>query len=352
MSSSPEVDTLPASRPAWVERAVLRHRWPLRWMHWINLACMLALVGSGLQIFNAHPALYWGQASSFARPLLAMRGERIAGQQRGITVVGDRRFDTTGVLGVSAHPTTQRPDVRGFPSWATIPDIRSLAVGRSWHFFFAWLWVINGGVYLLWSISTRHLSRDLAMRRRDWRELPGAALDHLRFRHPVGEAATRYNPLQKLAYLGVIFVLTPLVVLTGLSMSPQLAPVLGGFMDLIGGRQAARTLHFVAMALFVLFALVHVVMVVYAGPINEMRSMITGRFRVRYPNDSEPGQNDITPSHLDQLAPHQLAPDQLGSDVIDRKASARTQPERSQTDFVPLGPTRTPPPPPRSPSHD
>jgi thiosulfate reductase cytochrome b subunit len=285
MPSHPEVDRTRISRAETTVRVVLRHRWPLRWMHWINLGCMLALVGSGLQIFNAHPALYWGQASAFTRPLLAMRGEQVGGRLRGVTVVGTRRFDTTGLLGVSAHPMTRRPEARGFPAWATIPDIRSLALGRRWHFFFAWLWVINGSVYLLWSIASRHLARDLAMRGRDWRALPRAALDHLRFRHPVGEAAMRYNPLQKLAYLGVIFGLAPLAVLTGLSMSPQLAPVMGWFVELVGGRQAARTLHFVAMALFVLFVVVHVVMVVYAGPINEMRSMITGRFRVRMPAD-------------------------------------------------------------------
>ena len=289
MSSNPAVGTTPVRHAALSERVVLRHRWPLRWMHWINLLCMLALVGSGLQIFNAHPALYWGEASTFDRPLLSMRGERLAnGRQRGITVVGSRRFDTTGVLGVSDHPVTHRPEVRGFPSWATIPDTRSLALGRRWHFFFAWLWVINGTAYLLWSLASRHLRRDLTMQRRDWRELPKSVGDHLHFRHPVGEAATRYNPLQKLAYLGVIFVLAPLAVMTGLAMSPQLAPVLGWWLDLVGGRQSARTLHFVAMALFVLFAVVHVVMVVYAGPLNEMRSMITGRFRVRMPDPTLP----------------------------------------------------------------
>ncbi|MGH8076783.1 MAG: cytochrome b/b6 domain-containing protein [Lysobacter sp.] len=306
MSSSPEVDTIAVRQPAFTERVVLRHRWPLRWMHWINLLCMLALVGSGLQIFNAHPALYWGEASAFDRPLLSMRGERLAdGRQRGITVIGGQRFDTTGVLGLSDHPVTHRPDVRGFPSWTTIPDTRSLALGRRWHFFFAWLWVINGTVYLLWSIVSRHLSRDLSMKRGDWRGLPQTVRDHLRLRHPVGEAAMRYNPLQKLAYLGVIFVLAPLAVLTGLAMSPQLGSVLGWWIDLIGGRQAARTLHFVAMALFVLFAVVHVVMVVYAGPINEMRSMITGRFRVRYPkepamppNAKEPAAVDADPKEL------------------------------------------------------
>jgi thiosulfate reductase cytochrome b subunit len=259
---------------------VLRHRWPLRLMHWINLACMLAMVGSGLQILNAHPALYWGEASNFAAPLVSATALNRGGELRGVTQVGNARFDSTGLLGATDNPSGIR--VRAVaPAWAMIPGTRDLATGRRWHFFFGWAWVINGVIYLLWSLGSRHLQRDLAMQRRDWREVPKSIVDHLRFRHPVGEDAARYNPLQKLAYLGVIFVLTPLIILTGLSMSPQMDGVMGGFTQLLGGRQSARTLHFIAMSSFVLFAIVHLLMVVYAGPINEMRSMITGRFRIR-----------------------------------------------------------------------
>lgn len=294
MSSIPSADTGPNAE--W--RTVLRHRWPLRWMHWINLACMVALLGSGLQIYNAHPMLYWGHTSEASNMVFATTGQRDAqGELRGTTRIGDRSFDTTGVLGVSTDPDGEVL-ARGFPAWTTIPGMRSLAVGRRWHLFFAWVWVINGVCYLLWSLASRHLSRDLAMQRRDWREIPKSILDHLRFRHPSGDEAMRYNPLQKLAYLFVIFVLAPLAVLTGLSMSPQMASLMSGFMDAVSGRQSARTLHFVAMSLFVLFALVHVVMVVYAGPINEMRSMITGRFRVRYPKPSpEAAMPEAAPAH-------------------------------------------------------
>jgi thiosulfate reductase cytochrome b subunit len=258
---------------------VLRHRWPLRLMHWINLACMLAMVGSGLQILNAHPALYWGEASNFAAPLVSATALNRGGELRGVTQVGNARFDSTGLLGATDNPSGIR--VRAVaPAWAMIPGTRDLATGRRWHFFFGWAWVINGVIYLLWSLGSRHLQRDLAMQRRDWREVPKSIVDHLRFRHPVGEDAARYNPLQKLAYLGVIFVLTPLIILTGLSMSPQMDGVMGGFTQLLGGHQSARTLHFIAMSSFVLFAIVHLLMVVYAGPINEMRSMITGRYRL------------------------------------------------------------------------
>lgn len=288
MSSEP----MPHSSTAGAWRTIVRHRWPLRWMHWINLFCMLALVGSGLQIFNAHPALYWGEASHFATPLFATQAMRrgASGELYGVTRIGAARIETTGVLGVSENQQGKL-SAKGFPDWSTIPGSRNLALGRRWHFFFAWLWVINGACYLLWSLASRHLSRDLAMQKRDWRGILHSIADHLRFRHPVGDEAARYNPLQKLAYLGVIFVVAPVAILTGLSMSPQMDTLLGGFVDLIGGRQAARTIHFVAMSLFVLFALVHVLMVFYAGPINEMRSMITGRFRVRYPSSPEKKEN-------------------------------------------------------------
>ena len=280
-------------------RTILRHRWPLRWMHWINLACMLVLVGSGLQIFNAHPALYWGEASTFADPVFATQAMRdSAGKVRGITTIGDTKFMTTGVLGVSTRVEDGVVLQRGFPMWATIPGYKSLALGRRWHFFFAWAWVINGVLYLAWSLATQHLSRDLAMRRRDWRNIPDSIRDHLRFRHPVGDEAARYNPLQKLAYMSVIFVLAPLAVLTGLAMSPQMGAVLGWWLELVGGRQSARTLHFIAMGLFIVFTLIHVLMVVYAGPVNELRSMITGRFRVRYPG-TEPAQIDAVQERTD-----------------------------------------------------
>ncbi len=103
--------------------------------------------------------------------------------------------------------------------------------------------MINGLCYIAWSLASRHLQRDLAMQKRDWRDIPRAIADHLRFRHPSGDEAARYNPLQKLAYLGVIFVLTPLIILTGLSMSPQMDTVLGWFLQLVGGRQSAVGTH-------------------------------------------------------------------------------------------------------------
>ena len=261
-------------------RTTYRHRLPVRIMHWLNVVCLFVLLMSGLQVFNAHPALYWGMASDFANPALSLTAKAGPdGQLRGQTQVGRLRFDSTGWLGASPNMagTLSR---RGFPAWATIPGPRNLAEGRRWHFFFAWLFVINGLAYWLWSWRARHLSRDLAPTGAELRGIGQSIREHLRFRHPVGEAATRYNVLQKLAYLAVIFVFGPGIVLMGLAMSPHLDSVLWWLVDAVGGRQSARTIHFIIAVAFVAFILVHVFMVLVSGPVNQLRSMITGRYRI------------------------------------------------------------------------
>jgi thiosulfate reductase cytochrome b subunit len=206
-----------------------------------------------------------------------------------VTRVFGREFDTTGVFGVSKDAAGEW-SVRGFPWWATIPDNRWLSMARAWHFFFAWLLVINGLAYLAWSLGSRHLARDLAPDRGDWRSVGRSIADHLRFRHPAGEAAKRYNVLQKLAYLIVIFGLVPLIVLMGLAMSPWMNSVWPGWIDFFGGRQAARTIHFVAAWLLVAFVLIHVFEVVITGLWNNLRSMLTGRYRVPAEERHEPSR--------------------------------------------------------------
>lgn len=258
-----------------------RHRLPVRLTHWINVLAFFLLLMSGLQIFNAHPALYWGKSSYTGKPpVLEMRAERGAdGKVIGVTEVLGRRFDTSGVLGVSR---SERGSVvaRGFPEWATIPSPQWLAMGRRWHLFFAWVFVVNGLVYLSWTFASGHLRRDLAPDARDWRSIGRSFVDHLLFRHPKGEAATRYNVLQKLSYLFVLFVLLPLVILMGWAMSPALNSIYPGWVDGFGGRQSARTLHFIAALALVVFVLVHVFEVIVTGLWNNLRSMITGRYRI------------------------------------------------------------------------
>jgi thiosulfate reductase cytochrome b subunit len=157
-----------------------------------------------------------------------------------------------------------------------VPSYLDLATGRVIHFFFAWVLV---GTLLIWLINalfTGHLWRDIILKPRDIRGLPRDILDHLRFRFTHGKS---YTPLQKLAYFGVFVIAFPLIIATGLTMSPGVDTWAPWLVDLFGGRQTARTIHFLTMMAFVLFFLVHIIMVVLAGPINELRSMITGYTR-------------------------------------------------------------------------
>ena len=153
-------------------------------------------------------------------------------------------------------------------------------MARLWHFFFAWVFVLNGLAFLLYAIASRHLTRDLAPTGAELRGIGASIRDHLRFRHPTGEAAKRYNVLQKLAYLVVIFLLLPLAVIMGFGLSPWLNSVLTGWVDLVGGRQSARTFHFIIAWLLVMFVLIHVFQVIVTGLWNNLRSMITGRYRL------------------------------------------------------------------------
>ncbi|HKW85187.1 MAG TPA: cytochrome b/b6 domain-containing protein [Burkholderiaceae bacterium] len=260
--------------PAAAPRRIYRHRLPVRVMHWINVICLTILLMSGLQIFNAHPALYWGQGSSFDKPWVSIGAAQSANGTVGVTRIAGRSFDTDGVLGVSR--VNGERTVRGFPSWATIPGSQWLSMGRHWHFFFAWLFVINGLCYVGYALFSGHLGRDLLPTRDELRRIGGSIKDHLLLRHPTGEAARRYNVLQNLAYLGVIFGLLPLVIIAGLAMSPRLDAVWPGWVELLGGRQSARTLHFLAAFGLLLFVVVHVAEVLISGVWNHLRSMITG----------------------------------------------------------------------------
>lgn len=262
-------------------RLTYRHTLPVRLTHWINALCLFILLMSGFQIFNAHSALYWGDRSDRDQPLFAMTSKTDAsGELIGVTRLFGHEFNTTGVFGLStdADGTALR---RGFPTWATIPGPQWLAMGRRWHLFFAWVLVINAGFYLLYAGLSRHLSRDLVPTRNDLRGVGRSLRDHLLLRHPGGAAALHYNVLQKLAYVFVIFILGPLVVLTGLAMSPWLNAVFPWVPELFGGRQAARTVHFISAIAFMAFIFIHVLMVVLTGVWNNLRSMITGWYSVR-----------------------------------------------------------------------
>ena len=257
---------------------IYRHSVIVRVTHWVNVLCMLVLPMNGLQIFNAHPALYLGEISNFDDPLLSMRAMRdAAAQPVGITEIGDTRFETTGVVGLSE--SNGRLTARGFPSWLTLPSYQDLATGRRWHFFFAWLFVINGLVYVGYTFASGHW-RSLVPSGTQLRHIGSAIRDHLMLRFPKGEEARSYNVLQRLAYIGVIVVLVPALILAGLTMSPAMNAAFPWLLDLFGGRQSARTVHFIAAALLLLFVFVHVLMVLLSGVLNNMRSMLTGRYRI------------------------------------------------------------------------
>ncbi|MGZ8363222.1 MAG: cytochrome b/b6 domain-containing protein [Caulobacteraceae bacterium] len=223
-------------------RVIYRHPLAVRLTHWINVLAISFLLLSGLQILRAHPHLYWGAWG----------------------------FD----------PKDAWLSFKSIPAWLTIPTYRDLGAGRHWHFFFAWLFAINGLVYLAFTVFSGRLKRVLAPDRDQLtpEAIKADLIHHLKFQTAHSDDAARYNLLQKLAYLGIALVILPVMVLTGLTMSPGFNAVAPWMLDLFGGRQSARSLHFIAAMLIVAFVAVHVFEVFLAGFVNEVRSMITGRY--------------------------------------------------------------------------
>lgn len=233
---------------------VRRHRLSTRLWHWLNLVAMATLFMSGLGIFNAHPRLYWGQYGA--------------------------NFD---------HAWLELPR---FPDWITLPAHYNLAMSRHWHLTAAPVFAFALLAYMLWSLANRHFARDIAFRRGElaprhvWRDI----LDHARLRFPAGAAALRYNVLQKGAYALMLFGILPVLIFSGLAMSPGMNAAWPWLIDMFGGRQSARSVHFIAAWASVAFLAVHLLMVLLAGPVNEMRSMLTGRYRL--PPDRPARQGD------------------------------------------------------------
>lgn len=225
--------------------AIYRHPLVVRATHWINVACILILVMSGLQILRAHPHLYWGLKSTFDQPWLSF------------------------------------PVI---PAWLTIPSWQDLASGRHWHFLFAWIFVANGAVYLLYVLFSGRLQRLMTPTKADLADIPHSVVEHAQLRFPEGEAARRYNVLQMLTYLAVLLGLLPLMLATGLSMSPMMNAAAPDLLLLFGGRQSARTLHFLSASGIVLFTAVHVLLVFLSGPLNNLRGMVTGWYVIREPD--------------------------------------------------------------------
>ncbi|KQN92549.1 HupC [Sphingomonas sp. Leaf231] len=223
---------------------IYRHRIATRLWHWVNAVAIFILIGSGLGISNAHPRLYWGHYGA--------------------------NFD---------HAWAQLPR---FPAWLTIPASYNLAISRRWHLFFALVLALSLLAYMIVSLLNRHFQRDLAVRGRDISaaHLAADVRAHLDFRFHDPEAPCDYNALQKLSYVAIVFVAIPLVILTGLALSPAMNAAWPWLLEVFGGRQSARSLHFIAMAIIALFTVVHLALVILAGWWNGVRSMLTGRWRV------------------------------------------------------------------------
>ncbi len=250
---------------------VYRQRLTTRLTHWVWAVCLFFLMLTGLQIFNAHPSLHIGKEAGFDydNAILEIGAVEADTGVRGVTRVLGAEFDTTGILGVS------NGEVRAFPSALTIPSKTSLATGRLIHFFFAWILVGTLVVWLIASAQNGHL-RQLIPGLADLRALPRDIAEHARLRfHHSGE----YSVLQKLAYASVLFFALPLMIVTGLSMSPAFNAGAPWLLDLFQGRQTARTIHFLTMVALVGFFVVHMAMILLAGPLNEMRSILTGWYR-------------------------------------------------------------------------
>lgn len=229
------------------ERFVVRHRASTRVWHWVNAIAVIVLLMSGLMISNAHPRLYWGEYGA--------------------------NFDPAWL------------ELPRFPGWATIPSTYSLSGARRWHLAFAWVFAAGLILYLIISLLNRHAQRDLTPTKQEltpravWRDI----VDHARLHFPTGEDALRYNVLQKLSYFGVVFLILPLLILTGLAMSPAMGAAWPWLVDMFGGRPSARSIHFICATAMALFIAVHLMMVLLSGPVGQIRSMITGRYRIDEP---------------------------------------------------------------------
>ncbi|MVZ98404.1 hypothetical protein EUU23_11945 [Sphingorhabdus sp. IMCC26285] len=265
---------------------VKRHRLSTRLWHWTNAITLFVMLMSGLMIFNAHARLYWGDYGANDDKAWLVIDD--AGDTGFVEIAGVR-VETTGVLGIwkNSEGEVKR---RAFPHWITIPSAYDLQAARRWHFTFAWILAVGLTLYMLRSLWNGHVRNDLHIRKWEWSigHIWHDIKDHARLRFPTGAAAKDYNILQKFAYISVLFILLPLIIFTGLTMSPAMNAAWPWLLDLFGGRQSARSIHFIAAFSLVAFFFVHMAMVLLAGPINEVRSMITGKYTL-------PGKADPLP---------------------------------------------------------
>ena len=224
-----------------------RHFAVVRITHWIITFCFFALLVTGIEILISHPRFYWGEVGNVSMPSLFE-----------LPIPASRGSVKTGYSFV-------------------LPDQNSWS--RSLHFQAGWVSVFTGLLYGVSGLLTGHFRNNLLPARADlaWRALSAQIANHLRFNRPGEAEAHSYNALQRLTYLLVIFVLFPLMIWTGLAMSPAFTGAFPATVTVFGGQQSARTIHFFVTVSLVLFLVVHIMMVLLAGFGNRMRAMITGR---------------------------------------------------------------------------
>lgn len=249
-------------------RLIYRYAFLTRVSHWLWVVAFAVLVSSGLQIFNASPNLDASDKSDPARRVLAI-GAPSPGL--GATTIFGRTFVTTGWLGW----TDNGP--HAFPGWITIPGFQDLAGGRRWHLFFAWVAAL---CWIAWLVSTaiKGSLREMILLPSDLPKLWPMQAYYLKLRKEPPPYGT-YNPLQKASYTAIGFVIAPLVVITGLALSPGIDAIANPLTVVLGGRQFARLWHFAGMLLLLGFFAIHTFQVATQGFVNQMRAMITGWYR-------------------------------------------------------------------------
>ena len=273
MTAEAHAGTLPRAGAGDERKRVYRHGIAARTAHWAWTLAILVLVMSGLQIFNAAPYLDASDKSNPAKRVLAFDAHQVNGSPVGYTVIFGHPIATTHLFGYTDDGMGEEGP-RAFPAWLTLPGPQDLADGRRWHLLFAWLLVVAWIAYLI-SAAVRGNLRELVMRPDDFRNVWPMQLYYMRLRKEPPPHGT-YNPLQKLTYNVVVFVFFPLLILTGLTLSPGVDAAFPWLTALFGGRQFARTWHFTLMVLLLGYFATHLILVLTTGFWNNMRSMITG----------------------------------------------------------------------------
>jgi len=258
---------------------VYRHSIAARITHWLWALAILVLVMSGLQIFNAAPYLDASDKSDPAHRILSFDAHQAPnGAQVGTVTLFGHTFTTTHVFGYTDDGQGGEAE-RAFPGAVTLPATQDLAAGRVWHFFFGWVLTLALVAYLIAGAMRKDL-RELILRPSDLPKMWPMQLYYLRLRKDPPPHGT-YNPLQKAAYTTVLFVFIPLLILTGLALSPGVDAMTGPLIWLLGGRQFARTWHFTLMALLIGYFCTHMALVFSTGAWNNIKSMITGWYRLK-----------------------------------------------------------------------